>query len=195
MIVTLEGEVVRSASVVTCVSRGIANRMKIVHDMSEAPTVIRNTPFYQPTAFRPTGDRVEVLYHGLVRPRPRPGRVHSKRSFRGVRNFRFTIRGPAGEAYAEDLQKLIADAGVEGRVRLVPPVPMVDLVREAAAFDIGIFVVPLSKLQNTYVLPNKLFEYIMAGLALCVSSTPEIGGGGGTARGRCPRSRRWTRKR
>jgi glycosyltransferase involved in cell wall biosynthesis len=51
---------------------------------------------------------------------------------------------------------------------------MVDLVREANAFDVGIFIFPSANEHNSYVLPNKIFEYVMAGLAVCVSALPEM---------------------
>jgi glycosyltransferase involved in cell wall biosynthesis len=51
---------------------------------------------------------------------------------------------------------------------------MIDLVRKAAESDIGLFALPAHSLQNVYVLPNKFFEYMMAGLALCVSDLPEM---------------------
>jgi glycogen(starch) synthase len=47
-------------------------------------------------------------------------------------------------------------------------------VREAAEFDVGLFALPGHSLQNFHVLPNKFFEYTMAGLALCVSDLPEM---------------------
>lgn len=51
---------------------------------------------------------------------------------------------------------------------------MIELVSQAAAFDIGFFCMPRLSKQHEYVLPNKLFEYIMAGLAVCVSDLPEM---------------------
>jgi glycogen synthase len=39
---------------------------------------------------------------------------------------------------------------------------------------VGLFALPGHSLQNVYVLPNKFFEYMMAGLALCVSDLPEM---------------------
>jgi glycosyltransferase involved in cell wall biosynthesis len=60
------------------------------------------------------------------------------------------------------------------RVRLLPAVPMTELIGEAASFDIGLFALPGTSRHNRFALPNKLFEYIMAGLALCVSNLPEM---------------------
>ena len=51
---------------------------------------------------------------------------------------------------------------------------MTALVREAAAFDIGFFALPGHSRHNELALPNKIFEYIMAGLCLCTTDLPEI---------------------
>ena len=51
---------------------------------------------------------------------------------------------------------------------------MTELGREASYFDIGLFAIQGNSEQNRHVLPNKFFEYCMAGLALCVSDLPEM---------------------
>jgi hypothetical protein len=59
-------------------------------------------------------------------------------------------------------------------VHLAPPVQMTALVSEAASFDVGFFALPGSSRHNQFALPNKLFEYVMAGLAICVTDLPEM---------------------
>jgi glycogen synthase len=59
-------------------------------------------------------------------------------------------------------------------VTFAQSVPLVDLVRRASEHDVGLFALPSHSLQNVHVLPNKFFEYMMAGLALCVSDLPEM---------------------
>jgi glycosyltransferase involved in cell wall biosynthesis len=173
MIYAIEQEALREAALVTCVSDGIADRLQEQYGLSKRPLVVRNTPSYRETPFRPTGDRTEVLYHGLVAPGR--GLVECIRSVAMWREeFRLTIRGPATSSYREGLEREIEAAGLRGRVRLLPPVPMTDLVAEAAAFDIGLFALPDHSRHNRLALPNKVFEYIMAGLALCVSDLPEM---------------------
>jgi glycosyltransferase involved in cell wall biosynthesis len=135
--------------------------------------VIRNTPPFQEFPLRPTGEVIEVLYHGIVSPgRGLEEVIQSVALWKP--EFRLTIRGPVGDAYRSELQSRMAAAGVSDRVRLSPPVPMTDLVREAHAADVGLFVLPGHSRHNRYALPNKFFEYIMAGLALCVSDLPEM---------------------
>jgi glycosyltransferase involved in cell wall biosynthesis len=88
--------------------------------------------------------------------------------------FALTIRGPGGPEYLEHLAALAVEHGVAGRVTFAAPVPMTELVRAAAPFDVGLFALPGHSRQNRHALPNKLFEYLMAGLALCISDLPEM---------------------
>ncbi|MBF9231966.1 glycosyltransferase [Microvirga alba] len=171
--VAIERECLKEAALVTCVSDGIADRLQELYDLKERPLVIRNTPTYQEMPFRPTGERIEVLYHGIVAPgRGLEECIRSVALWRP--EFALTIRGPASDEYRAQLASAIVSAGVQGRVQLAPPVPMVDLVRAANAFDVGLFALPDHSRHNRFALPNKFFEYTMAGLALCVSDLPEM---------------------
>ena len=173
LVAAVEREGVSGAALVSCVSQGIADRMEIFHALPEPPLVIRNVPFYLACPFRRSGKTIEVLYHGLVSPdRGLEACIDSVGLWRP--EFRLTIRGPGSVAYLAALQRRIEAAGLAGRVVIAPPVPMIDLVKEAAHFDIGLFALPGHSQQNVYVLPNKFFEYTMAGLAICVSDLPEM---------------------
>ena len=162
-----------NARIISTVSDGIADEMQSLYRLKERPLVIRNTPSFEAIEFRPAEDTIRVLYHGIIAPvRGLEPLIESVKLWR--QDVSLTIRGPADPAYLESLRKLIEGNEVSDRVNIVPPVPMVDLVREASAFDIGFFAMPRLSKQHEYVLPNKLFEYAMAGLALCVSDLPEI---------------------
>jgi hypothetical protein len=173
VVVGLEREFLREAALVTCVSDGIADRLQQLYGLSERPLVVRNTPGYQEMSFSPTGERIAVLYHGIVSPgRGLEECIRSVALWRP--EFHLTIRGPVLDEYRAQLQQVVAAAGVGDRVRIVSAVPMTALVREANAFDIGLFALPDHSRHNRYALPNKFFEYTMAGLALCVSDLPEM---------------------
>jgi glycosyltransferase involved in cell wall biosynthesis len=173
VIMAIEAACIRGARRVSCVSEGIADRLQVNYRLRERPLVVRNTPRYESFAFRPTGENVEVLYHGIVfRTRGLEACIRSVAKWRP--EFRLTIRGPASPEYRASLERLVAELGLARRVRLVPPAPMIDLVREASRFDIGLFALPGHSRHNRFALPNKLFEYIMAGLAVCVSDLPEM---------------------
>jgi glycosyltransferase involved in cell wall biosynthesis len=115
-----------------------------------------------------------VLYHGIVTPgRGLEATIDSVAAWRP--QLELTIRGPGVDHYLAVLRSRIAERGLTDRVILAPAVPMTALVHEAAAYDIGFFALPGSSRHNEFALPNKFFEYIMAGLALCVTNLPEMG--------------------
>jgi len=173
LILALERHGIAHASVVSCVSDGIAGHLQRLYRMKQRPMVIRNMPHYELYAFRPTQSSIRVLYHGIVAPgRGLEACISSVPQWAEGRSL--SIRGPAQDAYRAELEAMIAEDGVGDRVTLLPPVPMIDLIREATAFDVGIFMFPSANRHNLYVLPNKIFEYVMAGLAVCVSDLPEM---------------------
>lgn len=173
VIAAIEKEGIAGAAVTSCVSQGIADRLHALYALPEKPLLIRNMPRYEAHLFRPSGERIAVLYHGVVNEsRGLEACIDSVSLWRP--EFHLTIRGPGPAAYIDRLAARIRAAALEERVTLAPAVPMVDLVKEAAEFDIGLFALPGHSAQNIHVLPNKFFEYAMAGLALCVSDLPEM---------------------
>jgi glycosyltransferase involved in cell wall biosynthesis len=173
MVCAIEASLIGGAAVVSAVSGGIADQLDQVYRLVQKSLVVRNTPAFETAAFSPTGAVVRVLYHGIVTPgRGLEAAIDSVALWPA--DFELTIRGPGAADYLDTLRRRIAGSGAAGRVHLAPPVPMTALVREAAAFDIGFFALPGSSRHNQFALPNKLFEYVMAGLAICVSDLPEM---------------------
>lgn len=73
------------------------------------------------------------------------------------------------------LQSLIASEGVADRVKMLPPVPYDELLDWTASADIGLTVLPPDhSLSIRKCLPNKLFEYLMAGLPVLSSELDAI---------------------
>ncbi|MCW5692475.1 MAG: glycosyltransferase family 4 protein [Pseudolabrys sp.] len=173
LVKAIEGKYIREARVVSTVSEGIADELQRIYRLPFKPLVIRNVPRYESVPYIPESGRIRVLYHGIVAPvRGLEQLIRSVERWRP--EFELTIRGPSNESYRSALHRLIESVGVSKRVTIAPPVPMTDLVSEAALFDVGFFCMPRLSKQHEYVLPNKLFEYIMAGLAVCVSDLPEM---------------------
>lgn len=173
LIRAVEGSCVQEAALVTCVSSGIAATLQRDYSLPKSPLVIRNMPPWTPVQRRPIGETVRALYHGVVSP-GRGLELCVRSVALWPEHYTLTIRGPIAPGYRERLKQEIASAGVAKRVTLVDPVPVTELVAAASAFDIGLFCLPTASLQNQLALPNKLFEYTMAGLALCVSAQPEM---------------------
>ena len=174
MVEAIERGHIRDAAVVSAVSSGIAKSLDELYCLPRPSLTIRNTPDFEDTPFRSTQrDRINVLYHGILVPnRGLEAAIDSVALWRP--EFTLTIRGPENPVFSPVLRERIAGLGLEHRVQLAPPVPMTALVREAAPFDVGFFALPGHSRHNEFALPNKFFEYVMAGLALCTTELPEM---------------------
>lgn len=168
----VERRFIAGAKVVSSVSEGITTQLRERYALTAPTLTVRNTPRYQATKFRPTHEKIRVLYHGVICPgRGLEATIDSVAAWRP--EFSMHIRGPAHEAtYLEALKSRAASVGA--RVEFLPPVPLTGLVGAAAAFDVGIMSLPGHSLHNVHALPNKLFEYLMAGLAIAVTDLPEM---------------------
>jgi glycosyltransferase involved in cell wall biosynthesis len=173
MVCALERAFIVDAVVVSAVSAGIAEQLGRIYTLRRPAIVVRNTPDFETGCFRPTGDRVRVIYHGLIAPgRGLEASIDSVVRWRP--DFDLTLRGPGEAGFIASLRRRIDALGLTKRVCVLPPAPMTALVREASAYDVGLFALPGDSRHNQFALPNKFFEYVMAGLALCVSDLPEM---------------------
>ena len=157
----------------TIVCDGIADLLVQDYPGLKRPDVIRSTPSYIEMPYRETGEKINVLYHGIVFPvRGMELAIESLQYWRP--EFHLTIRGPGDDEYFKTLRKYAQDLGVSDRLTLEPPVLFDQIIPEANKADIGYFVHKDISPQKRFALPNKFFEYISAGLALCVSDLPEM---------------------
>lgn len=172
-VMSIEAQAIKGAKIISTVSDGIAEALRRQYPGIADVLVVRNTPSYVETPFRATGTRIRVLYHGILAPgRGLEAAIDSVKFWRA--EYDLTLRGPGQPTYIAGLKRRIEEQGVAGRISIVPPVPMTELVQEATHFDIGFFALPGHSEHNEFALPNKLFEYLMAGLAVCVSGLPEM---------------------
>lgn len=162
---------IRQASAVMTVTPGIAQRLAADYTLDRVPHVVRNAPHYREMPFRPCGDTIDVLYHGLFRPERGLGLLIDSVAHWHP-GLRLTLRG-TGEARL--MAELTAKAAAHGdRVTIAPPCLPADLVPLANRADVGVYPIPPLTVQTTHCLPNKFFEYMQAGLALAVSDGPEM---------------------
>jgi glycosyltransferase involved in cell wall biosynthesis len=169
----IEGQGIARADAVIAVSGGIARALREVYPGLRDPVVIRNVPDGVPAPFHPTGSIVTVLFHGLLR---------SNRGLEPIlasvpawpEAFRLVLRGPCSPGYRAALESKVLAHGLARRVAFEPPVPPGQVVARAAEADLGLCILPDTSRHNRYALPNKLFEYLMAGLGVVVSPLPDM---------------------
>ena len=141
-------------------------------------TVVRNIP---PAAARAPVPafanmdaipRPRLLYVGKVAPHR--GIEQTMEALPDIPNASFVLVGPGGAPFKEDLRRLAEQLGILERVHFIDLVPLDAVVPTIAQADVGTSIVQNVGLSHVSTLPNKVFEYLQAGLALVVSDFPEV---------------------
>lgn len=73
------------------------------------------------------------------------------------------------------LEDLVRSQGLTHKVKFFGPVPNDELISYSASADVGLANIVNSSVSYHTSLPNKLFEYAMAGIPIVGSDSPEIG--------------------
>ncbi len=95
-------------------------------------------------------------------------------AMRGLSNPRVHLALLGDGELQNTLAKLVERHQLADRVHLHPAVPQDRLLSLTAAADAGIIPYQAICLNNLYCTPNKLFEFIAAGLPILASDLPEI---------------------
>lgn len=116
------------------------------------------------------GPEVRIaLYQGFLQPDRRLDRLVRAASFLDP-NIIIAMMGKGVGTTQSQLEALIVSEGVADRVKIIPSVPYEELLDWTASADIGLIIyTPDYSLNVQVMLPNKLFEYLMAGLPVLAS--------------------------
>ncbi|MBS0189851.1 MAG: methyltransferase domain-containing protein [Phycisphaerales bacterium] len=81
-----------------------------------------------------------------------------------------------GSGSIEDQLRSIGEKSrtLGSRLFLIPAVPQEDLIAYSAGADLGIIPYPAVDLNTRFCTPNKLFEYIAAGVPIAANDLPEL---------------------
>lgn len=168
----LEQRYIGAADRIVTVSHGIARALQALHGLNSTPQVVRNVPRHHACAYRPCGPAVSVLFHGTFHgDRGLETLIDSVADWRP--GLHLTIRGTGNPTYVAALRQRAATRA-PGRIEIVPAVAPQQVIPEANKADVGIYCAPVGSVQTQFNLPNKVFEYVQAGLCLCVTPSREI---------------------
>lgn len=161
------------AAAMTTVADGIADRYRAAFGLD--PVVIRNCPAYRalpPRSTDPT--HITLVHHGVAL---RARRLEAMIDVVAGCDDRYRLAFMLVESdpgYVDALAQRAARVA-PGRVAFHAPVAPAEIAPKLHGLgDIGLFLLPPVDFSYRMALPNKLFEFIMAGLAVAIGPSPEM---------------------
>jgi glycosyltransferase involved in cell wall biosynthesis len=140
--------------------------------------VIRNLPLLQKASSKKDFRKILkisevstiILYQGVILE----GRGFEPilRAMQNIQNCDLVVLGSG--VFQTKYEKISEELGIKNRVHFLGNIDQSDLINYTAAADIGVALIENISKSYYYALPNKLFEYIMAGLPVLISDLPQM---------------------
>ena len=179
-----ESTFIKQANLVFTVNDSIAEEMAVRYSINK-PKVLLNALDPDPS-FDPTAE-YDLLRQKLnLSPRKRillfqggfsPNRNLDKlvKAMRYVADQHVVLVMLGFGSYRDTLEKVAQRNNYLGsRVYFLDAVPQSELVQHSASADVGIIPYPHVDLNSYFCTPNKLFEFIQAGLPILANDSPEL---------------------
>lgn len=138
------------------------------------PLVLLNAPESVALSERPFDfNHVRLVHHGAaIRSRGLENMIRAlANSHPRFRLHFILINGDPG--YLDELKRL-AEKWAPGRIVFEDPVRPEEIVKRISEYEIGFYLLAPTDFNNRMSLPNKLFDYIAAGLAVCIGPSPSM---------------------
>lgn len=139
--------------------------------LDERPSVVMNCPQYIEAQPRPVGATIRLVHHGVADPSRQLELMAEAVLLLDERfTLDFMLMG-TNQAYLNTLQQKYEGS----RIRFRAPVPM-PLIAQTLneQYDVGIYLLADEAVNCQFALPNKVFEYMQARLALAISPNHEM---------------------
>lgn len=158
------------------VGKGLAR--EYAKNYNVKPFIITNANYFEDIKVRQTEQHhIRLVHHGAANPSRQLELMIQALDYL---DHRFTldmilltpaIANKQTRKYLSKIQKLAAK---NPRVKIIPPVKSNEVVKLVSQYDVGIFLLPPINFNYKNTLPNKLFDFIQARLAIAVGPTPEM---------------------
>jgi hypothetical protein len=158
------------------VGKGLAREYE--QNFGKAPTIITNaTRYFDIEPKIPESNKIKLVHHGIANPSRRLELMYDMMQ---SLDDRFTLdlilmtSDFASAGTKHYIEKLKADFQKDPRIKILPSVKSQDVVPTINQYDIGVFLLPPVNFNYENTLPNKLFDFIQARLAIAIGPTPEM---------------------
>lgn len=179
-----EARLIRHADLVFAVNESIAREMASRYSI-EMPRVLLNA-IDPPAAFDPmlkynllreklglSNDRRLLLFQGGFAPNRNLENLIAAFSKVATTDVDLIMMGFG--TFGDTLREIASKYGLlDKRVFFLPAVSQSELLQHSASADMGVIPYPHVDLNSYYCTPNKLFEFIQAGLPILANQSPEL---------------------
>ncbi|MCJ7463932.1 MAG: glycosyltransferase [Thermoplasmata archaeon] len=155
---------------ITTVSESIAEEYHRAY--GKKPEVVLSLPERHELVPSPVQEeKIRMIHHGAAAV---PRRIEQMIELMDYVDGRFSLDLmliPETRAY---WNRLVAMVDGKSKVRIIPPVPMQEIVQFVNRYDVGLFLCKPTTRNLELMLPNKLFEFIQARLAVAIGPSVEM---------------------
>jgi glycosyltransferase involved in cell wall biosynthesis len=122
-------------------------------------------------------NKIRLVHHGIATP---SRKLELMFDVMTLLDNRFTLDlmlltpGFASKGTRQYLDELRQRAKHDARIKIIPPVKSNEVVNAIRQYDMGVFLLPPVNFNYENTLPNKLFDFIQARLAVAIGPTPEM---------------------
>lgn len=167
----LERVIARRADAVVTVSDAIAHELESSLGLRRRPAVTLNCPsVVADVSLASSPGRLRAIYQGAMGPGRLLGDLFA--AAERATDTELTIR--VSNLDLEQLRREVRERGLADRIVVLDPVSPTSLVEALAGYDVGLIINRPTSRNDELVFPNKLFEYMMAGLAVVVPALPTL---------------------
>ncbi len=172
-----EKKYIKRPNALTCVSEALSSKLKHDLDLNKKPIVIHNSPrisSFDPLFYKDVrsdlclkqDERLGVYCGNVKEVRGVDLIIEALDQLKGLH---VAIITNSNNSYVEKIKNRVLELKITNRVHFLPYVKYDNLISYLRTADFGIH--PIRKYPNAEIaLPNKLFEYISAGVPVVVSN-------------------------
>ncbi len=120
---------------------------------------------------QPKTKPMRLLYHGLIATNRALETLLEGLKKSGREDIELTIRGHGKPKYIASLKEKAETLGLKDQIKFEPSIKNSKLIEAASEYDIGICLFANRSQQVMLCEPNKLYEYMAAGLGVIASDT------------------------
>lgn len=163
----------RFAAATITVNQTIAE--KYIQEYAFQPIVIMNAPQQtQLPIFRPVNPAcIRLVHHGVPNRDRQLELMIQAVALADDRYILDLILVDSTDDYLLELKALAARLA-PNRIHFLPPVPPAEIVTRLTEYDMGFYLLPPVNFNNMAALPNKFFDFVSAGLAVCIGPSQEM---------------------